>query len=317
MIQVFDKLENFIAPNTTEDKRANRYGDFAERYFTLNDFVQSKSLSILTKREFAITSIKEEARSNNTISDFLLSQNVFIRDLNRMFNMTFKVTSQSKYSNLYTDSIKKVFGLLLHVFNANGTVSAYEQMFALKTLVYLMQNRNIYQLTNLIPVDDATDLLEPIKASGLTLEDFTGLNLLEKKRTHANLCHSFEPFMLMKEQINKLEDGLFDRISNSINVILNTNTHVDFIKSSLILIGLVEPFLVVKEGRQIHRHGLFEDVDLETTIDNQSTVSQEPDNKVSLMAKYQLDCHCHSQANDWRESIIPLLMNQILQMEAK
>ena len=151
-------------------------------------------------------------------------------------------------------------------------------------------------------------LLMPIANEHITVDDFIGINLLKMKGTHANICHSLEPFVMLKSEIDKIEDGLWDRLKDSINRMFAIDNYKLFLEEALLFLGMIDKYehIPTKET-----YDMFD----EFGVNHSEPKPNDLPKIQTLLSKYNLDCHCHSHTNVWKFKVMPILINSVFNMK--
>ena len=125
------------------------------------------------------------------------------------------------------------------------------------------------------------------------------------KNTHANICHSLEPFVMLKSEINKIEDGLWDRLKDSIDRMFAADNYKLFLEEALVFLGMIDKYEHIPTKPVCDEFGINH---AEPKIDSLPNVE-------TLLSKYNLDCHCHSHTNIWKFRVMPILINSVFNMK--
>lgn len=316
MKTTFDILEDFQLPN---DLSPSPFGSTINRFANLDEYIRNTAVKIVLRRNFKHTVTTGTGRMSSNVIDLSLSDNPFLREFKLYFDSIYLgddvcknraspgLNFSYRYMTESVDRLKNYLSILGFVFKEDKMVTALDRMKALFLVERLLRAYSIYELSNLSPLSDG-HILETIEPATYSVDSFKGANHLVMKQTHPNLCHSFEPFFLLEDEINKIEDGLFDNIKKCLDRILKTGSYPEFVKEAQIFIGTVQSH-VIKAPVGQSPVPLFED-----EFGNNNT-PVDPNAEQSLMGKYKLSCHCHSATNDWRERLIPELMNLVLLMK--
>jgi hypothetical protein len=137
------------------------------------------------------------------------------------------------------------------------------------------------------------------------------------KTDYPTVYSALENFILLKDEINKLEAGLYEQLENILNNMLSTTDLKDFVDSALIFYGKVTPHHRDTEfNRQVEERQkvMLDDVDKNSISTGQLN---EELNAKTFLSVYKLDCHCHSHSDDWKLRILPQIINYTFGMLAK
>lgn len=302
----------------------NKFGDFGSKAkqdhtvfasYSLNDLLKAMALGIILKED---TRNVLHIQSNNLDGRITLmeTEDDYLQNIARLFRQIYNENGYSlRYSRgkTHIQEPKATLNLLSGIFNPKLNVKPIRVITALRLIEKLKIGTGIgYSSYGLLPFSEYTNQVSVVKAFDCVVDDFAGINLLQMKNTHANLCHSIEPFILLKDEINKHADGLWVELKDLIDRMLKSTDHYEFVNLGLVLIGKVEPFIDPLMQTSQPEPTLFEDEYSSslTPVDTNSIYNQ------SLMGKFKLDCHCHSGTNDWKELILPMIINQIFKMKA-
>ena len=170
---------------------------------------------------------------------------------------------------------------------------------------------------------------------GITVEQFIpSPQTLKLKVDYPTLYSSLESFNLLKDEINKIEEGLFDTLSKLFDNMFKTTDYTDFIDNAVILYGKVKPYhsCTLIEDHQNREQKYREDPDkvaelredkeklktfLDTTPKRKIEEEVEKINTSTLLLKFKLDCNCHIDTDDWKLIAIPQMFYHVFGMVAK
>ena len=148
---------------------------------------------------------------------------------------------------------------------------------------------------------------------GITVDYFKAASMdLKKKTEYPTIYSTFENFTLLKEEIEKIKEGLYDELEKIFNHLLSTQDYLDFVDTSLILIGKLKPYSV----EQIYIDAIEEANKANTGDEKAAEKLWKELSKKSLMQKYSLDCHCHSASDDWKLRILSTIVNNVFNIVA-
>lgn len=202
---------------------------------------------------------------------------------------------------------KAVINLLAVIFGPSEcNPTPLDRLTALNICYSLNPSYSVYTGRELYPYNYYSHMIRPITVTDCRVEDFQGVNLLKMKASKSNLCHTIEPFFLLKDEINKIEDGLWEKLKNRINHMFETATHYDFLTSALMFLSELEPHYSDTLLEKIEDDHLLEEF-------MNPPVVHAYDN---LARRFSLDCHCESNCEDWKQSILSKLLERIFMMRA-
>ena len=274
--------------------------------FSLNETIKARVARLIIEQKQNRNVYNDD--SYYSLADHTLNKNDFSTRIKKAYLQFFRDEKRPLPSIDHfkhrPKTFRQILNLMLVVFLQDKKISALDRLIALKEAREIISNREKIDNLEFIPTDTNTGLFVKLTGQSVQVEDFEGIKLLEMKKEKAHLCHSIEPFLLLKEQINKLEDGLWDNLRKSINRLFAADSFEAFFSEALVLTGMVEKHLATE---LIPSENPYEDF-----------LGGHPANKTydNLLYRYRLDCHCHSQVDDWKERVIPQLINQIFLMKA-
>ena len=157
-----------------------------------------------------------------------------------------------------------------------------------------------------------------VKDLGLEVNEFKGASQsLRMKTDYPTVYSALENFILLKDEINKLEAGLYEQLENILNNMLSTTDLKDFVDSALIFYGKVTPHHRNTEfNRQVEesQKEILDGVDKSPILTHRLN---EELNAKTFLSVYKLDCHCHSHSDDWKLRNLPQIINYTFGMLAK
>lgn len=295
---VFNELDNI-----TDDRRDWQTSG------TLNQLIKSRICGLMVK-EKANSFLETNERLTMGV-EMALAQSTFLDRVYKAYLKLMVPTTSAKlapqpYNHSQTDP-KPVINLLTIIFQpCESNPSPLDRLTALILCYGLNPHFGRYTGREFYPYNYSSHMIKPAKVTDCRVEDFTGVNLLKMKVNKPTLCHVVEPFILMKDEINKIEPGLWEKIRDRINEMFATTTHYDFLKTALIFLSEIEPHISDKLIEQHEEDHLLEEF-------LASPVMRCYDN---LATRFKLDCHCETSTTDWKESVIPKLLERIFLMKA-
>ena len=275
----------------------------------LNDIIEKQAFGIVTRRSLQ-NNIKNDKSSGGLFYDITMVNNSFLNDVQRfhdqLFTKPFKATKRNMGFDPVANKPKNIISLILSVFK-NDTASALDKMLGLQ-LIHKMRSYGFNNDYMFNPVISFGSLMMPIIKENITVDDFTGINILKMKSTHANICHSLEPFIMLKSEIDKIEDGLWDRLKCSIDRMFTIDDYALFLEEALLFLGMISKYEYPPTQEQVEMFDEF-------GIDHLEPKPNVLPRVETLLSKYNLDCHCHSSTNVWKFKVMPILINSVFNMK--
>ena len=272
----------------------------------LNDIIEKQAFGIVTRRSLQ-NNIKNDKSSGGLFYDITMVNNSFLNDVQRfhdqLFTKPFKATKRNMGFDPVANKPKNIISLILSVFK-NDTASALDKILGLQ-LIHKMRSYGFNNDYMFNPVISFGSLMMPIIKENITVDDFTGINILKMKSTHANICHSLEPFIMLKSEINKIEDGLWDRLKDSIDRMFAADNYKLFLEEALVFLGMIDKYEHIPTMPVYDEFG----------IDHSEPKPNVLPRVETLLSKYNLDCHCHSSTNVWKFKVMPILINSVFNMK--
>ena len=306
MRQVYSTVEDFISKSADDNiywsSRADDIG-------SLNGIIEKQAFAVVSRRSLQ-NSIKKDQFSGNVFYDITMINNSFLNDVQRfhdkLFTIPFKATKSNMGHHPIANKPKNIISLILSVFK-NETASAIDKVLGLQ-LIHKIKSYGVNNDYIINPVAYYCGPLLPITKEHIVVDDFTGINLLKMKSTHANICHSLEPFVMLKSEINKIEDGLWDRLKDSIDRMFAADNYKLFLEEALLFLGMIDKYehIPTKET-----YDMFD----EFGVNHSEPKPNDLPKIQTLLSKYNLDCHCHSHTNVWKFKVMPILINSVFNMK--
>lgn len=302
MKPVFDKLEDFCPKALPFRTRPNGT-------FSLNDFLKTRILGIDLK-ECRDAMLHIQSSDQNKEYDPVLIDNPFLKRIIKLYNKLYVPVENHgrgfRRSVNFAKEPKSMLNVLSAIFDPLVNIVPFDRILALQVIQKMSYGSGGYSNAQYIPFNSYSCYLLPVKSLECEVDDFIGMGLLKMKNSKPNLCHSIEPFILLKEEINKYEDGLWYRLKDLIDNLLKSEDYYDFVNTGLILIGKIEPYTDQASISDPAYNAIF-DSDF-------APVPPQPNTKATLMTKFSLDCHCHSHSDDWKDKLLPAIINRIFLM---
>lgn len=295
---VFNELDN-----VTEQRRPRGQAN------TLNTFLRERACALLVvDKTKHLIDINDHHRFGVELA---MCKNSFLDKVYKAYTKLIVPKTEEDGSkstrNLIDRDPKPVINLLAVIFGPSETnPTPLDRLTALSICYGIAPRYNVYTGHELYPYNCFSNMIRPLTATDCRVEDFQGVDLLRMKVSKSNLCHSLEPFILLKDEINKIEDGLWEKLKNRINRMFEAGTHYDFLTSALLFLGELEPHYSTTLVDKSENDLLLEDF-------MDPPVSRVYDN---LARRFSLDCHCETGCDDWKESILPRLLERIFMMRA-
>ena len=306
MKQVYDVVEDFISKDI---KDGFYWHEDIPDHGGLNDIIEKQAFGIVIRRSLQ-NNIKNDKLSGNYFYDITMVNNSFLNDVQRFHDQLFtkpsKVTKRNMGFDPAANKPKNIISLILSVFK-NDTASALDKILGLQ-LIHKMRSYGFNNDYMFNPVISFGSLMMPITKENITVDDFTGINILKMKSTHANICHSLEPFIMLKSEIDKIEDGLWDRLKCSIDRMFTIDDYALFLEEALLFLGMISKYEYAPTQEQVEMFDEF-------GIDHSEPKPNVLPRVETLLSKYNLDCHCHSSTNVWKFKVMPLLINSVFNMK--
>lgn len=294
---VFGEMDNII-----DDRREWQTSG------TLNQLIKARACKLMVNEK---TDQYLETNEGMAIGvETALAQSTFIDRVYKAYLKLMVPTTAAHYSVTPppTDrDPKAVINLLTIIFQPCESNPTPLDRLAALTLCYQLNPRySYYSGRDLYPYNFSSGMIKPAKVTDCRVEDFVGVGLLKMKVDKPSLCHVIEPFILLKEEINKIEAGLWEKIRDRINEMFATSNHYDFLKTALIFLSDIEPHYSDKLVERLEEDELLEDF-------MTPSINKCYDN---LARRFKLDCHCESATFDWKECVIPKILERIFLMKA-
>ena len=215
-------------------------------------------------------------------------------------------------------SEKVVFNVLSNILHADMSFS--DKVSTMLILAGMLSHLGLYNCRDLFPAFTIGEYKQQfiVKDLGLEVNEFKGASQsLHMKTDYPTVYSTLENFILLKDEINKLEAGLYEQLENILNNMLSTTDLKDFVDSALIFYGKVTPHHRDTEfNRQVEesQKEMLDGVDKSPISTHQLN---EELNAKTFLSVYKLDCHCHSHSDDWKLRILPQIINYTFGMLAK
>lgn len=236
-----------------------------------------------------------------------------LRNANRRFSYRAIVTGFK-----FDTSEKVVFNVLSNILHADMSTS--DKVSTLLVIGDMLAHLSLYHCRNLFPPFIISEYKQPfaVKDLGVRLNDFKGASQsLRTKTDYPTVYSALENLILLKDEINQLEAGLYEQLENILNNMLSTTNLKDFVDSALIFYGKIAPYHRDTEfNRQVEERQkeILEDSEKGPISTHQLN---EELNAKTFLSVYKLDCHCHSHSDDWKLRILPQIINYSFGMLAK
>lgn len=215
-------------------------------------------------------------------------------------------------------SEKVVFNVLSNILHADMSTS--DKVSTMLVIGNMLAHLSLYHCRDLFPTFIISEYKQPfvVKDLGVQLNDFKGASQsLRTKTDYPTVYSALENFILLKDEINKLETGLYEQLENVLNNMFTTTDLKDFVDSALIFYGKIAPHHRDTEfNRQVkeRQKELLEGGDKGPIATYQLN---EELNAKTFLSVYKLDCHCHTHSDDWKLRILPQIINYSFGMLAK
>lgn len=276
---------------------------------TLNTFLRERACTLLVvEKTKHLININDHQRFGVELA---MCRNSFLDKVYKAYTKLITPKTQEDKAKVLHNHVdrdpKPVINLLAVIFGPSETnPTPLDRLTALNICYSISPRYNVYVGHELYPYRYYSNMIRPLTVTDCRVEDFQGANLLKMKASKSNLCHSLEPFILLKDEINKIEDGLWEKLKNRINRMFEAGTHYDFLTSALLFLGELEPH---------YSTTLVEKSEDDLLLDDfmYPPVSHVYEN---LARRFSLDCYCESGCDDWKESILPKLLERIFMMRA-
>ena len=236
-----------------------------------------------------------------------------LRNANRRINY------RSAFADLRHDASEKVvFNVLSNILHADMSFS--DKVSTMLILAGMLSHLGLYHCRGLFPSFTIGEYKQQfiVKDLGLQVSEFKGASQsLHMKTDYPTVYSALENFILLKDEINKLEAGLYEQLENILNNMLSTTDLKDFVDSALIFYGKVTPHHRNTEfNRQVEesQKEMLDGVDKSPILTHKLN---EELNAKTFLSVFKLDCHCHSHSDDWKLRILPQIINYTFGMLAK
>ena len=294
---VFNEMDN-----VTDDRRE------WQTQGTLNQLIKARICALMVREK---TDLYLETKDRLTIGvETSLAQSTFIDRVYKAYlKLMVPVTTVGLNSghHISDHNPRSAINLLTIIFQpCESNPTPLDRLAALTLCYRLNPSFGHYTGRELYPYNFSSNMIKPAKATECRVEDFMGSGLLKMKVDKPSLCHVIEPFILLKNEINKIETGLWEKIRDRINGMFATANHYDFLKATLIFLSEIEPHFsdtLVEQLEEDHLLEEFMSPPKHRSYDN-------------LARRFKLDCHCETSTVDWKENVIPKVLERIFLMKA-
>lgn len=309
MKSLYKNILDFSEARVSDDLHGYPRTDMVNLNSTIADF----ALSFIVNDSLN-DGIQLQNRHNEKFVDYALIECEAIRKTKIHHDALFN-PDRSKgrfFMNNSFENCKNSCSLFYFIFN-NQQFSTIDKVKSLGCVSKLSNRRSTFD-HRLSPFTHYSPAVCKLDKIDLTLDSFKGTALLETKQTeYTDLTHHFVPLILLEDKINEIEDGLFDKLEKSIDLLLKTESYEEFYKEALLYLAHIEPHLAKLKIIKPDEH-----VEQEWDMLGDPIIPRVRSNlPETLLTKYKLDCHCGSDATNWKVRSIPVIVEYAFQMEAK
>lgn len=306
MKKYYENFDDYCQP-----RRSNHYGLelCPARSESINDLIEHQALMVLIARGLKAQIKTAKAYSRN-FCDFVLTNNTFLIQLQKFHDQLFPLTAETSQRSIQGKRVvqpaaSKIISLYMHIFSTKG-ISNFDRVLGLNLIrqITTCYGRMDYVFN---PSDNHDTSPLAVKHIPVKVKDFQGSGILRMKIEQPELCHSLEPFVILKDEINKIESGLWEKLSKVIDRLLACNTHASFFEEALIFLASVEHHVVPN----VIITGEFDEFG-----DYPMPKLDEEKPAQTLLTKFRLDCNCQTYVDDWKLQCLPILINNIFNMKA-
>lgn len=315
--------------NVNDPEGFGCYSEKSPKQMNLNILLSRVSLNrnarILTN-EFNIADVYHRDREAVDTARIQHLNHYVLKEVEDAYKLLIQLRNtnrRTRFRDVFTDSRhdaneKVVFNVLSNILHAD--MSFNNKVSTMIILAGMLSHFGLYNCRGLFPTFTVGEYKQQfiVKDLGLEVNEFKGASQsLHMKTDYPTVYSALENFILLKDEINKLEAELYGQLENILNNMLSTTDLKDFVDSALIFYGKVAPYHRNTEfNRQVEERQkeMLDGVDKSPILTHQLN---EELNAKTFLSVYKLDCHCHSYSDDWKLRILPQIINYTFGMLAK
>lgn len=315
--------------NINDPESFGYYSEKSPKQVNLNTLLSRVSLNCNTRiltNEFNIANLYHRDREAVDAARIQHLNHYVLKEVEDAYKILIQLRNENRrthYRNVFivkrhTVSEKVVFNVLSNILHADIPFS--DKVSTMLIVAGMLSSLDLYNCRQLFPTFVIGEYKQQfiVKDLGIEVNEFKGANQsLMMKVNYPTVYSAFENFILLKDEINKLEAGLYEQLENILNNMLSTTDLKDFVDSALVFYGKVTPHHRNTEfNRQIEesQKEMLDGVDKSPILAHQ--LNEELNAKTFLSA-YKLNCHCHSHSDDWKLRILPQIINYTFGMLVK
>lgn len=303
----FNKVEDFSLPVRKGSHRENHLNDFMTRS-------AMNRLGFLHTDADLITVVDGYvANKDPALSEFQPLRDTLIL----LSSLDHKAKGNRHPSgNAHIAQLETEINIFFTIFN-NENYSPLEQLITIEAIPKIKRNYS-HTFDNLSPISPRLNTVAINKSVDLEVADFEGVKMLEiKNGPWSALSHSISPFLMLRDEIDKLEENLFHKFSIAINRMLKTTSFAEFFKDALIIIGHVKTHLakptetapVIDPDSDQSLNGILGDDGFGYPVRHGKDYT--------MLGKFNLDCHCGGSDQNWKVDALSIIIEAIFQMQPK
>ena len=287
----------------------------------LNRVALNRNTRILVN-EISTTDFYNRNRDNIETSRIQHLNHYILKEVENAFKLLIEVRNSQRraHDRFYMAdrkeaSEKVIFNVLSNILHSD--MPFCDKVSTILIITSMLAHMGLYGCRDLFPPFTVGEYKQNSAVIDLGIEvgDFKGASQsLKMKTDYPTIYSTLENFILLKDEINKSEEGLYEELVKVLNNMLSTTDLKDFIDSALIFYGKVSPY---------HYHTEFnrqmEEKKQTSELPTQPLAREliEQLNAKTMLSVYKLDCHCHSHSDDWKLRILPQIINYAFGMLTK